>query len=80
MPSQSITAEDLGAALSAFALSFAAVIMSPRHETPNEVLEALANEMKDMAAHMNAPDGTPTAAKAAIDIAADMLIASEPTR
>lgn len=80
MPSQPITAEDLGAALAAFALSFAAVIMSPRHETPNEVLEALANELKDMGAAMNAPDGTSTPAKAAINVAADMLIASEPTR
>ena len=80
MPSQPITAEDLGAALAGFALSFSAVIMSPRHQTPNEVLEALANELQEIATSMNAPDGTPTAAREAIGLAADMLMASETHR
>ncbi len=77
MPSQPITAEDLGAALSAFALSFTAVIMSPRHETPNEVLEALANELHDMAASMTTPEGEPTPAREAVTLAAQLLMASE---
>lgn len=80
MPSQPITAEDLGAALSAFALSFAAVIMSPRHETTGEVLEALANELHELAERMNAPDGTPTPAREAVSLTAQMLFASEPER
>ena len=52
--------------------------MSPRYKTPNQALEAFANELKDMAAHMNAPDGTPTAARAAIDMTVAMLEASAP--
>lgn len=73
-----MTAEDVGAALAAFALSFTAALRATDGGSANDALEALANELKDMAGHMNAPDGTPTAARAAIDIAADMLEASAP--
>jgi len=79
-PSQPMTSEDMGAALAGFALSFAAVIMSPRHSTPNEVLEALADELKSLAGSMNAPDGTPTPAREAIEFASLMLKASEPPK
>lgn len=80
MPAQSITAEDLAAALAGFALSFTAVILSPHHQTPNEVLEALANELHSLVDGMKkrGDDGTPAAE--AIALTADMLMASEVRR
>lgn len=70
-----ITAEDLAATLTAFAIGLTAAIMSPRHQTENEVLEALANEIDDLAT--KAP-GTPAAQ--ALKLCSLMLLASEPRR
>lgn len=75
--SQPITAEDLAAALVGFSVSFAAVIMSPHHQTPNEVLEALANELHTLAHGMRDRGDTGTPAAVAIGLTADMLVASE---
>lgn len=80
MPSQPITAEDLGAALSAFALSLAAADRATRQKSANDFLEALANELHGISQSMNAPDGTPTPAREAVSLTADMLFASEPGR
>ncbi|WP_420104535.1 hypothetical protein [Bosea sp. (in: a-proteobacteria)] len=80
MPSQPITAEDLGAALAGFALSFAAVIMSPHHQTTDEVLEALANELHELKAGMTKHGDTGTPAAEALGVAGDMLMASETRR
>lgn len=77
MPSQPITAEDLGAALAGFALSFSAVIMSPQHQTTDEVLEALANELHELVAGMTKRGDPGTPAAKALGIAGDMLMASE---
>ena len=75
MPGQPIDAEDLAAALTAFSIELAAAIFSPRHQTPNEMLEALANDLDGMAGKM-----ADTPAAAAIKLTAKMLMASEPER
>lgn len=75
MPSQPIDAEDLAAALTAFSIEFAAAIMSPHHQTPNELLEALANGLNGLV-----PQMAETPARAAIDLTSKMLFASEPHR
>ncbi|TCR64667.1 hypothetical protein EV560_106132 [Bosea sp. BK604] len=80
MSAQPITTEDLAAALAGFALSFSAVIMSPRYQTPNEVLEALANELSDLAAGMKKRGDTGTPAAEAIALTSHMLVASEVRR
>lgn len=80
MPAQPITAEDLAAALAGFALSFSAVILSPHHQTPNEVLEALANELHGLVDGMKerGDDGSPAAQ--ALALTGQMLMASEVKR
>jgi hypothetical protein len=78
MPSQPIDAEDLAAALAAFSIEIAHAIMSPRHQTPNELLEALANQLDTLAKNMEAAEPTP--ASKAIRLTAQMLIASETGR
>jgi hypothetical protein len=70
---QPINTQDLAAAMTALALGFTAAIMSPRHQTENEVLEALANELDDIATR--APN---TAAAEALKLCVAMLLASEP--
>lgn len=80
MPSQPITAEDLGAALAGFALSFSAAFMSPRNQTPNEVLEALANELHGLVDGMKKRGDAGTPAAEALALAGDMLMASEGSR
>jgi hypothetical protein len=72
MPSQPITAEDLAAALTAFSIEISAAIYAPQHKTPNQFLEALANQLQGMAGNM-----AKTPAGAAIDLTAKMLFASE---
>lgn len=80
MSDQPLTTEDLAAALTGFAVCLTAALMSPRHQTPNEVLEALANELSDTVAGMKkrGDDGSP--ASQALALAAQMLIASEVQR
>lgn len=70
-----ITAEDLAAALTAFAISFTAALMAPRSESPEHVLQALANELDDMAGKVG---DTPVAA--VLKTTATMLILSESRR
>jgi hypothetical protein len=72
MPSQPITAEDLAAALTAFSIELSAAIFSPKHETPNEMLEALANQLDGISDGM-----AETPAATAIKLTAKMLMASE---
>ena len=43
-----MTAEDVGAALAGFALSLAPLLLWKQHKTPNELLYALAIELRDM--------------------------------
>jgi hypothetical protein len=68
-----IRADDLAAALTAFAIEFAAAMNSPENETPNDALRALAGQLEAMAGKM---DDTPAAA--AIELTSMMLRASEP--
>jgi hypothetical protein len=75
MPSQPIDAEDLAAALTAFSIELAAAIMSPHHQTPNELLEALANQLHGLAEQMSE-----TPARLAIELTSKMLMASETER
>jgi hypothetical protein len=75
MSGQPIDAEDLAAALTAFSIEFATAIMSPHHQTPNELLEALANGLHAVAQQMSE-----TPAREAVDLTAKMLFASEPGR
>jgi hypothetical protein len=75
MPSQPITAEDLAAALTAFSIELSAAIFAPHLQTPNEMLEALANQLQALAGSM-----AKTPAGAAIDLTAKMLMASEAQR
>lgn len=77
-PSLTMTAEDVGAALAAFALSFTAALRTTDGGSANDALEALASELQDMASHMNDPEGNPTPAKDAVLITAAMLEASAP--
>lgn len=70
--SQPIDAEDLAAALTAFSIELSAAIFAPQHQTPNEMLEALANQLDGMAGKM-----ADTAAGTAIKLTAKMLMASE---
>lgn len=71
MLNQPITAEDLGAAVAGFSIGLAAVLLSPRYQTPAEVLEALANETDTMAESMQEP------AKSALKLTAELLMISE---
>lgn len=73
MAKKNLDTDDLAAAMTAFAISFTAVFMSPRFQTPNEVLEALANELDEFSKHM--PD---TAASEALNTTVQMLLQSEP--
>lgn len=75
MPSRPIDAEDLAAALTAFSIEMAAAIMSPAHQTTDELLEALANGLHATAAKM-----ADTPAADAVGLTAKMLMASEPGR
>ncbi|PVE25403.1 hypothetical protein DC522_05760 [Microvirga sp. KLBC 81] len=65
-----LTADDLAATLTAFAISLVAAL---KPKKPNEVLENLANELDDFA--NKAPD---TPAADALAMTARMLMASEP--
>lgn len=69
----------MGAALAGFALSLAPLLISKQHKTPNELLDALASELRDMVDGMtrHGDEGTPAAA--AMIMAATMLEASAPT-
>ncbi|HZH50290.1 MAG TPA: hypothetical protein VEZ16_00260 [Microvirga sp.] len=68
-----ITADDLAATLTAFAIGFVAALNTPGSKKPNEILETLANELDDFA---NKAPGTPAAE--ALQMSARMLMASEP--
>lgn len=70
-----LTPEDLATALTGFAIGLAAALMSGANQTAEEVLEALANELHELA--HRAP-GTPAAE--ALDRTAAMLMASETRR
>lgn len=80
MPSQPITAEDLGAALAGFALVMAEAIHDTSTSTEEEFLELLANGLHSLARGMTKHGDADTPAKAAIGTCADMLMASEPHR
>lgn len=75
MPNPPIGAQDLAAALTAFSIEFAAAIMSPHHQTPNELLEALANQLHGLSEQMSE-----TPARTAIEMTSKMLMASETER
>lgn len=76
-PSQSMTAEDVGAALTGFALSLAPLI-GRRDLSPNDLLSELALELRDLVAGMKERGDTGTPASEALDITAAMLDASAP--
>lgn len=73
-----MTAEDFGAALAAFALSFAIAMRETEGGKPNEALKVLAQELRGIGGAMNDPEGNPTPAKDAVLITAAMLEASAP--
>jgi hypothetical protein len=75
MSAQPIDADDLAAALTAFSIELAAAIFAPQHQTPNEMLEALANGLDGLAGKMADTNGG-----AAIKLTAKMLMASEVER
>lgn len=77
-PTATMTAEDFGAAMSAFALSFANAIRETEGGSVNDLLEVLAEELRDLGGAMNDPEGNPTPAKDAVLITAAMLEASAP--
>ena len=74
---QPITAEDLGAALAGFALGLAASIKDPRKQTPNDMLETLANELHSLVKGMKLAGDQGTPAAEALALTANMLMASE---
>lgn len=76
-PSQTMTAEDVAAALTGFALSLAPLI-GRRELSPNDILVELSAELTDLVAGMKdrGDQGTPGAE--ALEITAAMLEASAP--
>ncbi len=80
MPSQPITAEDLGAALAGFALVIAEALHDTTTSTEEEFLEMVANGLHGLARGMTKQGDEGTPAKAALSTCADMLMASEPQR
>lgn len=77
MPTTPITAEDLGATLTAFALSFTAAMMSPHNQTPDEVLLDLANELHGLVAKMQQHGDNSSPAAKSLSICASMLMATQ---
>jgi len=77
VPTTPITAEDLGATLTAFALSFTAAMMSPHNQTPDEVLLDLANELHGLVAKMQQHGDNSSPAAKSLSICASMLMATE---
>ena len=77
-PSQTMTAEDVGAVLTGFALSLTAAMMSPRNKTPNQVLDGLVSELRDLVEGMSRRGDQGTPAAEALQITAAMLEASAP--
>ena len=77
-PASTMTAEDVAAALSAFALGFATAVRETEGGTANDILEVLTQELRDLGGAMNDPEGNATPAKDAVLITAAMLEASAP--
>lgn len=76
-PSQTMTAEDVGAALAGFALSLAP-LLGRKDLTPNEILTELVGELRGMVGGMQQHGDTGTPAAEAMRVTAAMLEASEP--
>lgn len=77
-PSPPMTAEDVGAALMGFAVSFAAALQAKPGGSPNEVLGALAGELQDLARGLATKGDGLSPAVQALAAAGMMLDESDP--